>query len=113
MTSNGSRRSLGRYHVLALAGLLMLLGAVWLVPLASAHNSLITASGHCDSSVSYTTTAWAGPTTASRTNTSSPLAPRRISRHEHDDDPDAVSARAEFGERSLDRTRERPSAGDR
>lgn len=48
--------------------LLIAVTAVWFVPAASAHNSLIRASMDCGGVVSFTATAWAGPTAASRTN---------------------------------------------
>ena len=64
------RRSFGKRRLLALTliGLLALVVAVWFVPLASAHSSRVTASLDCNGSASYTATAWAGPSTASRTN---------------------------------------------
>ncbi len=63
------RRRLGKRHLLALVVTIAAVFAVWFVPLASAHNSLITASLDCNGGGTYTATAWAGPSTASRTNT--------------------------------------------
>jgi hypothetical protein len=63
------RRRLGRRHLLALVITVAAVFAVWFVPLASAHNSLITASLDCNGGGTYTATAWAGPSAASRTNT--------------------------------------------
>jgi hypothetical protein len=67
MRSHGFRRSFGKLRLLAFASLIVLF-AVWFVPLASAHNSLITVSLACNGTASYTATAWNGPTTASRTD---------------------------------------------
>jgi hypothetical protein len=66
------RRGLGRASGMRnLFVLVCLFGAglaVWFVPLSSAHNSLVTVSLDCNGKASYTATAWAGPTSASRTN---------------------------------------------
>jgi len=68
MVLHDFRRLRGQRHLLALVVFLALVSAVWFVPLASAHNSLITATLGCDGGATYTATAWAGPSTASRTN---------------------------------------------
>jgi hypothetical protein len=62
------RRSFGGRRLLAFAGLVAVFG-VWFVPMASAHNALVTASLACNGSAKFTATAWAGPSAASRTNT--------------------------------------------
>jgi hypothetical protein len=62
------RRLRGQRHLVALALFITLAFAVWFVPPASAHNSLIAVSLDCNGGATYTATAWAGPTTASRTN---------------------------------------------
>jgi hypothetical protein len=62
------RRRFGRRWLLAFAGLVAVFG-VWFVPMASAHNALVTASLACNGSARFTATAWAGPSAASRTNT--------------------------------------------
>ena len=63
------RRSFGRRYLLAFVGVVGVVFSVWFVPLASAHNSLVTVSLACDGTASYVATAWAGPSPASRTNT--------------------------------------------
>jgi hypothetical protein len=60
-------RSFGKLRLLALASLVLVFG-VWFVPMASAHNSLVTVSLSCTGGASYTARAWTGPTAASRTN---------------------------------------------
>lgn len=68
----GSRLLRGAFRartVLVLVTIFAAASAAWLVPSASAHNSLITASTDCAGTVSYTATAWTGTTPASRTNT--------------------------------------------
>jgi uncharacterized repeat protein (TIGR01451 family) len=69
MVLHDFRRLRGRRHIGALVVFLALVFGVWFVPLASAHNSLIAVSLDCNGAAKYTATAWAGPTTASRTNT--------------------------------------------
>lgn len=69
MYPHGFRRLLRARHLVAVVALIALASGVWLVPSASAHNSLITASLGCSGPVSYTANAWSGPNASSRTNT--------------------------------------------
>jgi hypothetical protein len=65
----GFRRAPGKFSLFVLVCLFSAVLAVWFVPVSSAHNSLVAVSLDCNGTASYTANAWAGPTSASRTNT--------------------------------------------